>query len=128
MLLYLIPVIILAGSLIGLAVILVRKIPILTNLPINVVAEQKPAANGNGKKLVDAVKEKINFEKILQKILSKVTISTLKIGNKTNAWLAQLRQRALKKKDNYWEKLQGKKEEKENEENKNLPTPPTTPE
>ena len=108
MLLYLIPLLILTASLFGMAFIVIKKLPEISSMTSR--AEQKPGFNGNGNKIVAAVKDRINFEMILQKILSKITVSTLKIGNRTNAWLAHLRQKAKKEKSNYWEKIQSKKD------------------
>jgi len=109
MLLYLIPTIVFITSLTGLIIIALRKAPVLAELSITADQEQTTFLNGNGKKIVEAVKGKIKLEKTLQKVLSKVAIFTMRIGNKTNLWLAHSRQKTTKEKDNYWQKFQGKK-------------------
>jgi len=113
----LIATIILVSSLIGMAVILFRKIPVLVELPE--ISLQKEEG-----KLFLRLKEKIkeispfksfSFEIFLQKLLSKIRILTLKIENKTANWLQKLRERAQKKKlenDHYWEELKKIKKEK----------------
>lgn len=96
------------GSLCGIIVILIRKIPVLAELPVD-----------NTKKtgFLEKIKNKMGDRKILngfsseillQKLLSKIRITTLKIENKTSNWLSKLRQKSLEKKnfsDNYWQKI-----------------------
>jgi len=104
-------IIILVGSLFGIGAILLRKIPVLIELP-------ETSAEFNLKESLLKLKEKIKFLKhlkipayeiFLQKILSKVRILTLKTESKTSNWLERLRQREIKKKnyfsDNYWQEL-----------------------
>lgn len=112
MLLYLIPLLILLASLCGMAFIVIKKLPEIASMTFDIApkSDQNPGAGENGNRIVKAVKNRINFEMLLQKILSKITVSTLKIGNRTNAWLAHLRQKAKKEKSNYWEKIQSKKD------------------
>jgi len=98
-------------SLIGIGVVVFRKIPMISKLP-------EVPAEFNLKKILLKIREKIKIfnpfryflDKIfLQKILSKIRILTLKIENKTAGWLQKLREHSLKEKieknDNYWEKL-----------------------
>lgn len=107
----LIATIILFSSLIGIGVILFKKIPILNELP------EIPAKFDLTVKLL-RIKEKIknlkcfksfSFEIILQKILSKIRILTLKLESKIDRYLQKLRKKSLRKKrlgdDNYWQKL-----------------------
>lgn len=102
--------IVLVGSLLGISRIVFRKIPILAELPE--VSEgwlKEPLWH----KLRDKIKntkpvKSFSFEMFLQKILSRITILTLKIESKTANWLQKLRERAQKKslgEDNYWERL-----------------------
>jgi len=106
----LIAIVILIGSIFGMGVILVRKIPILRTLPIE---RKLPREN-----LFSKLKNKIiilnplksfSTEIFLQKVLSKIRILTLKIESKTANWLAKLREKSKKKKklenDNYWEEF-----------------------
>jgi len=108
----LIAIIILVGSLVGMAVIIFRKIPILAEL------SEIPAARISLKKGLFKLKEKIKIlnpfkslssEIFLQKILTKIRIISLKTDNKTFNWLQKLRERTQKKKaeenDNYWEEI-----------------------
>lgn len=50
-----------------------------------------------------------SFEKLLQKMLSRIRVLVLKIDHKTSDWLQKLRERAKKRasseKDDYWQKL-----------------------
>lgn len=107
----LITTIILIFSLFGIGVILFRKIPVLVELP-EVIEKPKE------EKFISKLKEKIkglsiiksfSSEIILQKILSKVRILTLKADNKTFNWIQKLREKYKKKKikenDNYWSNL-----------------------
>jgi len=111
--------IVLISSLGGITIILLRKIPVLSELPEENI--------GVGETLVSKLTVRIrgvsilkstSFESFLQKILSKIKILTLKIESKTSFWLEELRTRAQKKKiyenDNYWKELNGKMEVKEN--------------
>jgi len=93
-------------SLIGLTVILLRKIPLLLQLP-----ETSPL---NWKEWLVRIKDLLpagnfSFEIFLQKILSRVRVLTLKTDNKTSNWLQKLRERGQKKKfdenDNYWREI-----------------------
>ena len=104
--------IILFISLIGMAIIIIRKIPILAELPIQEVKRPK---------VLKIIKEKIKIngkvklfsgDILLQKMLSNIRILTLKTDSKTSDWLAKLRQKSIKKKnsfsDDYWQKLKKK--------------------
>lgn len=101
-------IIILICSLFGIAVILLRKVPVLAELPEIPVRFPK----------VKEVKEKIrnflgirdfSYELYLQKILSRIRVLTLKTDSKTSGWLERLRQKNNQKNnsnnDNYWEEL-----------------------
>lgn len=105
----LIAIIVLFLSFIGMAMILVRKVPVLAQLT-------EISGGFDFKIKILKIKEKIKiskylklpvFEILLQKILSKVRILTLKIENKTGNWLQKLREKTQKKKENdkYWKKL-----------------------
>lgn len=108
----LIATIILGISLIGMGLILIRKIPVLSEL-----SPQKIEGPGILGKLKDKVKSNgalktFSGEVLLQKILSKIRIITLKTDKRTSTWLTRLRQKSLKKKNNfsddYWKKIKGK--------------------
>ena len=85
-------------SLIGLAIIIRRKIPILIELSPQVVESSFIGKEKTYRKFL-----------LLQKILSKFRVLVLKTDNKTNEWLKSLRKKSLDNKtkfsDNYWDKL-----------------------
>jgi len=119
-------IIILLSSLIGIGVILFRKIPALAELP------EVSASHFNWKgvflklrgraRILNPFKS-FSSEIFLQKMLSKIRILTLRTENKTDNWLQRLRKKAQKKKidenDNYWEEVKnGTNEEIKSEEDK----------
>jgi hypothetical protein len=104
----LIALIVLICSLIGIGIILFRKIPLLLELPETI------PSSFNWQNLFFKIKnlnpfKGISIEILLQKILSKIRILTLKTDNKTSSWLQKLREKSQKKKiqenDNYWQEL-----------------------
>jgi len=105
----LIATIFLFGSLIGIGVMVFRKIPILLTLPE--AALEKEGLISRLKKEILKLNPFKNFslEIFLQKTLSKIRILTLKAENKTGSWLQKLREKAQKKKiqenDNYWQEI-----------------------
>lgn len=111
--------IILIGSILGMAMIIYRKIPVLVELPE--IVEGKIKENFllrlKNKILSFSPLKNFSFEIFLQKIISKVRILTLKIESKTAYWLQQLREKSQKKKslekDNYWQKLKNLKNEED---------------
>ena len=113
----LIAIIILFGGLVGMSVILFRKIPVLAQLP---EISPIPSFNTRIRKILEKIKIIKHFklpplEIFLQKILSKIKILTLKIETKTEDWLRKLREKTQKKKENekYWQELKKSiKEEK----------------
>jgi len=108
----LIAAIILIIGLIGVAVVIFRKIPVLVGLPLQeieksmVLGELKDKIRNNG------TLKSFSGEILLQKLLSKIRVLTLKTDKKTDSWLIKLRQRSLEKKKkfsaDYWKKLKGK--------------------
>lgn len=109
----LITTIILFIGLIGMAVILFRKIPLLTELSPEEIKE--PGAFGKIKEKIknNGTLKSFSGELLLQKLLSKIRILTLKTDKKTDSWLTKLRQRSLEKKkkfsDDYWKRIRGGK-------------------
>jgi len=94
-------------------VILIRKIPALANLSPSDIDEP-----GVFQKLKSKIKHSgtikpFSGELLLQKVLTKIRILTLRTENKTGNWLGKLRQRSLKKKKtfsgDYWKKLKRRK-------------------
>jgi energy-converting hydrogenase Eha subunit A len=95
-------------SLIVLAVIVFRKMPLLLQLP-----EAEPS-RFSWKESLMRIKDLLpvgnfSFEIFLQKILSRIRVLTLKTDNKTSGWLQKLRERGQKRKfdedDNYWREI-----------------------
>ena len=83
-------------SFLGVIIILFQKIPVLAELPKVVEESQRK-------------RKKIQYNLLLQKLLARVRILTLKTDNKTQNWIQKLREKSQKKKfqqdDNYWEKI-----------------------
>ena len=103
--------IILFGSLLGMGAIMLRKIPVLVDLPKVI---KKPSGEPFWLKLKRKIKnipgfKSFSYEIFLQKLLSRIRILTLKTDNKTSSWLQRLRERSQKRKfqdnDNYWEEI-----------------------
>ncbi len=101
----LILLIILVSSIIGIGIIIYRKIPLLLELPETV------PFYFNWRTLLLKIRnpfplKRFSFEIFLQKILSRIRILTLKTDSKTSSWLQKLRAKSQKKKfeedDNYW--------------------------
>ncbi len=106
-------VIIFLGSCIVAVTILMKKVPVLAELP----EIEHPKKNWKDfldvriKYLTDYL-GKIKYEPVLQKILSRVCILTLRAERKANHWLMRLREKEKNKKivedDNYWDKFREK--------------------
>ncbi len=117
----LIAIFIFVCSLLGMVVIIWRKIPVLAGLPEVFVQTEKEKFSLKEKiKKINPFKSSF-FEVFFQKVLSKIRILTLKVENKTDKYLQRLREKAQKKKklekDNYWQELKNSANEKD----KNLP-------
>jgi len=104
----LIATIIFLGSVSGITVILMRKIPILAEMPVVPEGQKKES-------FVSKIKERFRVLPLirdiysgilLQKTLSKIRVLTLKVESKTGTWLQKLRLKSQtdkdKAKDNYW--------------------------
>jgi len=97
-------------GLIGMAVIIIKKIPVLLELPetevekIDIFRRLGHKIKNNG-----AVKSFSSKELLLQKILSKFRILTLKTDKKTSNLLAKLRQKSIENKkkfsEDYWKRI-----------------------
>ncbi len=102
------------GSFIGICFIIIRKIPILVELSPQEIENPGIFWKLKNKIKVNGFLEFFSSKEILlQRILSKFRILTLKTENKTGSWLNKLRQRSLEKKkcfpDDYWKGLKRKK-------------------
>ncbi|MDP2910507.1 MAG: hypothetical protein Q8N58_01835 [bacterium] len=96
-------------GLVGASIIIYRKIPVL----IVLAPEQVKAGP------LEEIKEKIkingsfSIKKILEKILSKFRVLTLKTEHKTSNLLIKLRQKSIEEKnkfsEDYWKKVKRKK-------------------
>jgi len=98
-------------SFLGLAAIILKKLPILAELPVKEIEEDKILKKIRKK----VIGKKIKFTSgniVLQKALSKIRILTLKTDKKTSLWLSKLRQKSIEKKESfsedYWQKLKKK--------------------
>lgn len=102
-------------SILGMALIVFRKIPVLVGLNPQEITTRSSILRRlkQGIKKNGLVKTFPSSELLLHKVLSKFRILTLKTETKTSAWLAELRQRSIEKKkkfkDDYWKKLRIKK-------------------
>lgn len=110
-------IIILVLSLMGVGVILYRRMP-------DLVKAQEPSGDFQkvvisrikiGAKKLPGVKD-LSYEMYLQKILSRIRVLTLKTEHKTGSWLERLRQKNNQKNgsnnDDYWEELKKAKDGK----------------
>jgi len=124
-----IALIILFCSLIGMALIVWRKIPVLVQLPESVGKNQESLFL-QIKKIITNINffKKFSWYIFLQKVLSKIRILTLKAENKTAQWLKELREKSQKQKNfenkNYWQELKKSTDNnKENEKDKRKSKP-----
>jgi len=111
----LIALIILIGSILGISIILLRKIPALIELPEVV---EKPQERGLTLKLKKRVGNVFPKEIVLQKTLSRFRILMLKIEKKTDDLLQKLRKKSKEKQKTNdsdkeeWQDLKGLIEDK----------------
>jgi hypothetical protein len=124
-----IALIILFCSLIGMALIVWRKIPVLVQLPESVGKNQESLFL-QIKKIITNINffKKFSWYIFLQKVISKIRILTLKAENKTAQWLKELREKSQKQKNfenkNYWQELKKSTDNnKENEKDKRKSKP-----
>jgi len=112
----LIAIIILLCSVVGMGVIIFRKIPLLVELPAVLSEKGEPFSLKLKKKIKELLPFKnFSYEVFLQKLISKIRILSLKTDSQTFNWLQKLKERTKKEKlenDNYWEKLKKIKKEK----------------
>lgn len=104
----LVALIVLILSLCCLGLIILKKVPLLLELPETV------PFSFNWQECLKKIKSccpfnNFSFGIFLQKTLSKIRILTLKTDNKTSNWLQRLREKNQKKKieqdDDYWQQL-----------------------
>lgn len=107
----LIAILILILSLLGIGYLLYRKIPRLLELPdvpTSFNLRENSLKLGGKIKSVPPFKN-ISFDVLLQKLLSKVRVLTLKTDHKTSNWLQGIRKKSQKDKfredDNYWKDI-----------------------
>jgi hypothetical protein len=124
--------IILIFSLLGMVVIVWRKIPLLLELSEDLPEEGDSFGLRLKRKTGELSPLKnLSYEPFLQKFISKIRILTLKTDNQTSSWLQKLREKSKKKsfstrfvnfqkqetrkkkleEDNYWEEVKKVKEE-----------------
>ena len=107
-----IAIIILLGSVSGMLIIIFRKTPVLAELTVSEKGKTGFFVKMKNRILNQRIRRTLSGEVILQKLLSKIRVITLKTENKTNSWLSRLRQKSLEKKNNfsgeYWKKIKEK--------------------
>lgn len=106
------------GSLIGLVIIVGRKVPVLTGLPeTSGPSLKKKIPRFNEIKPKIPIVRDFSLGVFLQKILSKSRILLLRLERKINSCLNSLRQKEKEKEEkkvpekDYWEELEKTKEE-----------------
>lgn len=101
-------------SLSGIGFILLRKIPLLVELPETDLPKGSiVSVIKKGLKKIPGTK-KFDYELYLQKTLSKIRVLTLKTESKTGSWLERLRKKrnGHNHDDGYWEELKKAKDGK----------------
>jgi len=101
--------IILIFSLLGIGIIVWRKIPALADLSENLPGKEESLGLRLKKKIkeIPSIKN-FSYELFLQKFISKIRVLSLKTENQTFSWLQRLREKKKKKKleeDGYWEEI-----------------------
>ena len=103
-------------SLAGIVILVTKKMPRLAELTDNTAAKKADAVGqpvmgwlGERLKRVPGMKD-FSYELLLQKVLSRVRVLTLKLENRTGSYLQKLREQAVQKKqeelnDDYWKNL-----------------------
>ena len=113
----LISIVVLFLSLAGLAIILLRKIPVLAKLPERDLNLCNSLTDGIkcGVKKMPGIKN-LSYDLYLQKVLSRIRVLTLRTESKTGSWLEKLRQKNFKKNqtnnDGYWDTLKKAKDDR----------------
>lgn len=95
-------------SFFGILYFIIKKIPVLVSLPE--IKEREIFPTFKRKFKISNPFKKIPYEKILEKIIFKIRILSLKTENKTFQWLQNLRKKE-KEKESYWEKIKKKLKE-----------------
>ncbi|XOB42273.1 MAG: hypothetical protein ACKKMP_02830 [Candidatus Nealsonbacteria bacterium] len=116
--------IILFGSSIGLGAVIFKKIPVLRSLPDKHFQDSEKKQElilrlKTGIKNRNPLKG-LSYEMVLEKILTGISLISLKIGSRVSDYLQELRQdikqRKLRESDHYWEEI--KKSTKRNSKTK----------
>lgn len=119
----LIAVIVFFGSLLGIGVILLPKIPMVRKFPLELGGHQEnfPLRLKNKIKALEPFKS-FSSESFLHGLLSKTKILILKMERKISFWQHRLREKSKKEKeienDTYWKELKNSTSQKD----KNRPT------
>jgi len=101
-------------GLIGMGVIMIKKIPVLNKLPETEIEKPRIFKRlGHKIKNNGTVKSFSSKELLMQKMLSKFRVLTLRTDKKTSNLLAKLRQKSIENKkkfsDDYWKRIRGGK-------------------
>ncbi len=99
---------------IGMSIIIIKKIPVLNELPETKIKRSRIFRKlGYKIKNNGTVKSFSSKELLLQKILSKFRILTLKTDKKTSNLLSKLRQKSIENRkkfsEDYWKRIRGRK-------------------
>lgn len=98
-------------SILGICIIIASKVPILATLPLQTNKKSKIVERLRERVKNNGTLKKISVEILLQKILSKIRILTLRAESQISHWLSRLRKKSVEKKNNfsddYWKKLKG---------------------
>ena len=103
--------IVLLGSSMGIGTLVFYKIPILVTLPKFSIKKKKKSYFSKFNKKIKKINpfRKFHYEIVLQKVLTKLRILSLKTDNKLLSWLRDLKEtnkkRRTRENDNYWEKV-----------------------
>jgi hypothetical protein len=108
--------IILILSFLGLAILIIRKLPVLAALPLaeNNKSESFFSKVSGGIKRLPGFKN-FSGEVVLHKIISKIRIISLKTDHKTFNWLKKLREKTQREKledEKYWEEIKNSTDSK----------------
>jgi hypothetical protein len=96
------------GSFFGIFYFVFKKIPILVSLS-EIERKKESSFSVLKRKIKDFNPfKRISYEKILQKIIFKIRILSLKTDNKTFQWLQNLRKKEREKKESYWQEIKRK--------------------
>lgn len=100
------------GSFIGMGIIAAKKVAVLSET-LSKSAKDISLFGRVMDKTIPGIQKRFSLELILQKLLSKFRVLTLKTEHRIGSWLSFLRQRSMEKEKKlsgtYWDKIKRKK-------------------